>query len=526
MPKDTSTPQVLIVGAGPIGLTAACFLNRLGVPFDIIDSKNGPVDDSRALGVHARTLEFMQMFGLDKTFIKQGRITRFMSFHRHEKFLFKLDFGCIADKTDFPFMLVLPQSKTERILTEYLEQHSILINWKTHFISLEKSGELNHCKIRQQDTETTRSYQFVIAADGANSKIRTQLGIPFEGQTYDARFLLSEAKIENNALPRNSSHVFMGNTSTVAVLPQPDDIYRIVGPDFQTKANGKSIVGGREMTFKEFEDFLNRENLLQHINIKDAKRLINYRIHKRMAKFFRKDNVFLCGDAAHIHSPAGGQGMNTGIHDVMNLCWKIAAVLQGAAKPEILESYESERVPAVKAIIDGADQAMLKVVNRSWWWRILLDNIAPIITQWYQPKHLMATMGQLSWSYSTNEVEKKVSLLEPGHRLPNYNLTNGLKLHQILGKSPRPIIIVSGADLSARTEKERIVQHTRQHIQVSYHQDYELVNPLLVRGAPFIGSLVVRPDGYLLASVPYLSKAKKSHWTEYLTNCSPFVLGS
>jgi len=508
--------SVLIVGAGPIGLTAACYLQRLGVSFDIIDQKSGPVDDSRALGVHARTLEFMQMFGLDKSFIEQGNITRFMTFHRYKKLLFKLDFATIGDLTDFPFMLVLPQSRTERILLGYLEDKGVSVQWQSALENIHELDDAVQCQLRNHDVTTEHRYDYIIAADGAGSRIRNQLDIPFEGQTYDARFLLSEVNIQNNAIPRNSSHVYMGKTTTVAVLPQPDNVYRIVGPDFQTVAGGESIVGGTDMSFASFQQFLSRESLLKHVEIENASRLVNYRIHKRVARSFQTERIFLCGDAAHVHSPAGGQGMNTGIHDVMNLGWKLAAVIKGVAKPELLRSYQVERAPAVRAVVNGADKAMLKVVNRSWWWRILLDKLAPILTRFYQPKHLLATMAQLTWSYAHNQIESQTDLLQPGYRVPNLALTNGQTLHQILGQTAQPVCLVSGADLSPNTQVEQIARHSNEATGKIPATHYVLVNPIMHSRKPFVGCLLVRPDGYLLASIPYQTTATSSQWLEAL----------
>ena len=515
-PTIQEVKKVLIVGAGPIGLAAACFLQRLGVDFDIIDSRSGPVDDSRALGVHARTLEFMTMFGLHKEFIRQGNITRYMTFHRFSKPLFRLDFDRIADLTDFPFMLILPQARTERILIKHLFDNGHAIGWETRFVSLTQDEIGVRCRLETGSGAVVQDYAYVIGADGANSQVRAQIGVAFEGETYDAKFLLTEAKIRDNQLPRNSSHVFMGHSTTVAVLPQPDDIYRIVGPDFQHAAGGTTMVAGEKLAFSEFQSFLKRENLLTQVTLEHASRLISYRIHKRVAARFQHQRVFLAGDAAHIHSPAGGQGMNTGIHDVMNLGWKIAAVLQSHAHPALLNSYHEERRHAVKAVVEGADQAMVRVVNRSFWWRHLLDTVAPIVTRWYQPKRLLATMAQLTWNYREQAVHMDGPLYQPGQRFPNRALSNGQRVHEILGQTPQPILLVSGADLQPATEVFRLVAHTKTQLTQRFSEQYQLTQALTnEQGNPFIGCVMIRPDGYVLAACPFQQAAVDTAWLSY-----------
>ena len=496
--------SVLIVGAGPVGLTAAAWLTKLGVTLDIVDKKSGPVSDSRALGVHARTLEFMSAFGLHEEMIRQGNITRFMTFHRFNKALFKLDFNKIKHLTRFPYMLVLPQSRTERILVNHLSVQRVPVQWQVECVGLEETEHGVTVQLTSEGKLKERAYAYVIAADGASSPIRNQLGIPFEGETYDARFLLSEAGIADNAIARNSSHVFMGETTTVAVIPQPDDVYRIVGPDFAKAAEGENLTGGQGMEFSEFDSFLRNQGLLQHVDIQDASRLVNYRIHKRIAKSFQSQRVFLAGDAAHIHSPAGGQGMNTGIHDVMNLGWKLAAVLHGHGKPSLLASYHSERFSAVKTVIDGADQAMMKVVNRSWLWRLFLDNVAPVVSRFVQPKKLLATIAQLTWNYEAQGIDHQAQSYSPGSRFPDLSLTNGKSVHQVLGLTSRPLFFVSGADLKPSTQEHKLVAHGRKYVGQVHPTTFRLVNPLEdEQGKPFVGVVAVRPDGYVLANVPW-----------------------
>lgn len=485
-----STKRVLIVGAGPTGLTAAAFLTKQGIDFDLIESRSGPVDESRALGVHARTLEFMSMLGLDETFIEQGHKTRFMTFHRGAKKLFRLDFNTIAPSTRYPYMLVLPQSRSERILVSHLEGQGIQIEWETHLRSFAEDENGVSVLIETPDgVSRQRNYAYVIGCDGAASLIRTNLEIPFEGETYPLRFLLSEVQIKQNAIDRASSHVFMGKDTTVAVIPQPDDVYRIVGPDFTPGEQESAVAGATDVGFDDFSQFLKSNDLLQHVKMHDPSRLVAYRIHKRVAAHYRKGRVFIAGDAAHIHSPAGGQGMNTGLNDVANLTWKMTAVLNGDAPETLLDSYETERRAAAINVVTNADAAMMKVVSRKLGPRLFFDHIAPVVTRFYQPRGLLEAMAQISWSCPPMHSADNGAL--GGLRMPDISLRNGSNSNSLLG-GRNLVGFLSGAG--------DWVSSIKSTNRLDFHQ---LDAPLPVKGqTKFDGVVLCRPDGYIATALP------------------------
>jgi 2-polyprenyl-6-methoxyphenol hydroxylase-like FAD-dependent oxidoreductase len=486
--------RILIVGAGPTGLTSAAFLHRQSIAFDLIDPRFAPVTDSRALGVHARTLEFMAMLGLDQQFVAQGHKTRFMTFHRGGKKLFKLDFSRIKDLTRYPYMLVLPQSNSETILVDHLQSQGKSVTWGSTLTGLHQTEEVAHADIQLPDGRSVhKTYDYVIGCDGANSFVRNAVDIPFEGQTYDARFLLSEVQIDNDAIDRTSSHVFMGKKTTVAVIPQPGDIYRVVGPDFAVSNGGPELVKRKDVSFADFSDFMKANDLLQHVTMRRPSRMVSYRVHKRVAAQFRKGRIFIAGDAAHVHSPAGGQGMNTGLHDVVNLSWRLAQVLHHKADPSILDAFEKERRHAALIIVNGADAAMMRVVSRKFMSRVFFDLIAPVVTRIYQPKRLLASIAQVRWTYDgldKNQGIAAVGGFAVGSRIADLTLSNDTRLFSVLGTHEDVAVISTsnpdGYDLDA-------VRQIAGSARVAV-----LAKPLRrAWGPPLECVLHCRPDGFI-----------------------------
>jgi hypothetical protein len=314
------------------------------------------------------------------------------------------------------------------------------------------------------------------------------------------RFLLSEVRIVDDKIDRSSSHVFMGEHTTVAVIPQPDRIYRVVGPDFSRQDDSNPIGGSTRVEFDDFADFLKKNKLLQHVDMLDPSRLLSYRINKRVAAKFRDRRVFLAGDAAHIHSPAGGQGMNTGLHDAVNLSWKIAAVLNGTADESLLDTYESERRPAALRIVNGADAAMMTVVSRKLGSRLFFDWVAPVITQFYQPRKLMEAIAQISGSYPEfrgMSDHSDRSGPQVGTRLQDWSTKTGGTSNRSLGIG-RLVAFVSGSSQETAAMRRRVAAWPRK-LRPDIH---ELVKPISTKHAypGFEGLILTRPDGYVASS--------------------------
>lgn len=486
----TQDARILIVGAGPVGLSLACLLAVSGTPFRIVDGKAGTVTDSRALGVHARTLEIMQSLNLAADFIRSGRVTRFMTFHDRNQPLFSLDFNVLRKDTAYPFYLIVPQSETEDLLYRKLRQLGGEVEWNTPLRSLEEGADA--VTVHLEGGSAT--YPYVVGCDGAASLIRKSLGISFSGITYDAWFVLSEVRIAEDRLATDATHVIMADDSVVAAIPLPNGAYRLVGPDSMASTDLES---GASIQFDTFADFLKRNGLLPGARLYDPSRVVSYRMQKRVADSFMTRRVFLAGDAAHIHSPAGGQGMNMGIQDAANLAWKLS-LARHAPNEALLTSYGIERRAIAEKVANGTDKALRIVSSKNSALRFALRSVAPILCKVWQPRKLIRAMTQLAIAYRP-EAEPGTA----GTRLPWIRLAKGGDLFDLL--TPGHLTLFS-ADMAASPKTSLPLRQVRL-IDNRFYRPGEgtaqtefqpVQREELARLGPF-ARLLVRPDGYVAA---------------------------
>lgn len=338
--------SVLIVGAGPAGLSLALSLSRLGVPFRIIDRLATPASVSKALAVWSGSLEAFSALGVVEDFIAAGIHLQDLHMGDGAREVARMP---IAEGVDsaFPFTLILPQSRTEAILAQHLSAAGHAVEREVELLDVTEIGTTVRATLRRPDGRTeTLDVPFLVGCDGARSLVRHHLGIAFEGYTEPQTFLLSDTRIDGPLDPA-CIYIWWSAKGSIALFPVEGGIWR-------TFALRDEPAHDEPPTLEEIQAHLDAcgpPGLRAH----SPTWLSAFRVNERLAAAYRRGRIFLAGDAAHIHSPAGGQGMNTGIQDAVNLSWKIAAVLAGRGDAEaLLSSYEAERRPIAREVVAAA----------------------------------------------------------------------------------------------------------------------------------------------------------------------------
>jgi len=345
--------EVLIAGAGPTGLVLAFWLARLGIRVRIIDKAAEPGTTSRALALQARTLELYRQLGLAKDVVAAGLEFTAANLWARGRRAAHLELGRLgAGKSPFPFGLIYPQDEHERFLIERLEELDVRVERGKELTEFDEADGRVVARVGSSTCEAA----FLAGCDGAHSTVPEKLGIGFPGGTYEHLFYVADVEA-SGPLMDGELHVSLDESDFAAVFPlKSRDRVRLIG----------TIRPGAEKRGQDYDWDDVSKGLLQRLRI-DVRRVnwfSTYRVHHRVAARFKQGRAFLLGDAAHIHSPVGGQGMNTGIGDAVNLAWKLAAVLRGRAPERILDSYEPERIGFARRLVATTDRAF-QFVTRS-----------------------------------------------------------------------------------------------------------------------------------------------------------------
>ncbi|MGZ4000163.1 MAG: FAD-dependent monooxygenase, partial [Mucilaginibacter sp.] len=316
--------KVLIVGAGPSGLMMAAQLLRYGIQPLIIDNKEGPTSHSNALGVQARSLEIYRQLGVVEKVVANGKQAQGITFNEDGKQAASISFNNAGvGQTPFPYVLMYQQYKNERVLLDYLTQHTCPVYWNTSLVALTQTVGESEVVLQNADGEHQLNCDWVIGADGAHSTVRKQLGTPFRGDTYPHYFYLADVELDAPFLNSEFVQLYLAKKGICGFFPMPEkNRYRIIGSLPENYENNADI---------QLENILPEINRVVGYPLKVIANewFTTYKLHHRMAENFRIQNCFLIGDAAHIHSPVGAQGMNTGLQDGYNLAWKLSGVING-----------------------------------------------------------------------------------------------------------------------------------------------------------------------------------------------------
>ena len=403
--------EVLIVGAGPTGLALAIGLEKQGVPFRIIEQNDGPGRTSRAMVVHARTLEFYRQFGLAHRLTEAGIVEDAVHIYKDRLEVGKIPLGEMGTGiTPYPYLLSLAQDVHESILVEYLASKGIRVEWQTELISFEEEEDHIEAVIQNHSGNSRSRYAYVCGCDGAHSTVRHQLDLDFPGGTYSQIFFVADA--ENTQPFKGMSAGFRGSEFNLALNIRTTGTVRLIGiiPPHLIDPEPPQV----------FSPLIPHVESVLPIKVGEVNWYSPYRVHHRVADKFRKGRAFILGDAAHIHSPAGGQGMNTGIGDAFNLSWKLACAIKGRMDPAILDTYETERIAFARKLVATTDRIFREAVNRKRFRNIMMPYIFPRVVQSYKVRRILfKIISQTRIRYPDSELSTgRSGGIRGGDRLP------------------------------------------------------------------------------------------------------------
>lgn len=484
--------DVLIIGAGPTGLTMAIECLRYNLTCTIIDHALKPSSHSKAIAIQARTLEVFQRMGVHNRFLTAGLQIKKANIYSGNNKQAHIDLRSIP--SPFPFVLSIEQSQTEQILNDYLEELKGRVERPTQLLCYE---EKNGLIIAQTDRGEIHAH-YLIGCDGAHSTVRKAMGCSFEGKRFSDIFSLADVHLRWKRLP-DELHIFLESDGVAAVFPLPEkDRYRLI---FQLKelrnlfhshhSLEQGIIESKQIplpTLPQIQQLLSRY-AKEHVTLSSPRWIANFHINSRLSNHYRKGPIFLAGDAAHIHSPVGGQGMNTGIQDAFNLAWKLAYVHRQHAPASLLDTYEEERHHLGKNLLKNTQRASLLVTLHSppllFMRNVLLFNLLSV--EWIQSKIALA-LSEVNIRYAHQRV-RSLPLMHQGKDLDYFTLTEkSTQFHLLLFNVAQPPII---------------------HPQFATYHARDKTSPK---------ALLVRPDGYLaLEDHPPFKKLKayaRAHFSE------------
>jgi 2-polyprenyl-6-methoxyphenol hydroxylase-like FAD-dependent oxidoreductase len=483
----TAPLDVLIVGAGPTGLSLAAQLRAHGTTFRIVDRSLDRAHESRALAIQPRTLEALAGFGVADELVTRGNPAMQLRMHVPGRVVRMPLFDIGLADTAYPFLLFLSQAETESILSGHLAERDVVVERGTELIGLERAGSSVTCLLRQGDgADEYVTARYVVGCDGAHSTVRAQAAIGFEGYAYPQTFLLADVEVDG--LERGAVHTYMAKGGMLFFFPLGSPA------TWRMLAMRPPGAPDTEVTLELLQKITDRYTA-DGLVLRDPVWMTDFRLHNRGAAHYRSGPFFLAGDAAHIHSPAGAQGMNTGIQDALNLGWKLALVCRGRAPEELLETYEAERAPVGRSVLRFTDRAFTVGTSGNPVIRLartrLARRLVPLAVRATGPRgRVFRTVSQLGIHYRRSPASAPGSwppLRGPraGDRLPD--LPRGL---QARTEGPGWHLLLAGPP--------RLWPHARLAPVLVGRADVLTVHRLGEQSPwPGVAHALVRPDGYL-----------------------------
>lgn len=529
--RTSTAVDVLIVGAGPTGLTLAAQLRAFGTRLRIIDRNPDRMHESRALAVQARSLEVLQSLGLGEQLVSHGNASARLMIHFERAIAAEVHLGKFAaTDTRFPFILFVSQAQTEGILGAHLAAAGVSIERGIELIDFTAQGDLMDCTLRDRSgREEQVLASYIVGCDGAHSTVRKRAGISFEGDAYLQDFVLGDVEVDGPLQP-DTLHSFAGGKGVAMFFPLGSPAtWRVIATSSEaaTELRGERSTAEEAMTSE-----LSLEDLRGAVDgatggglrLHDPAWLTHFRLHHRQAARYRAGRVFLAGDAAHIHSPVGAQGMNTGIQDAWNLGWKLALAVRGAADPRLLDSYEAERWPVGRFLLRYTDRlfsvfvrAMSTGALAAWMRRHVVARILPRVLRSRRLRafgfHFISELGiHYRKSFAVTEGLPKLACgPRAGNRLPDAPLIRdgeSIYLQQALSGPYLHLLLCGVLDRWDRTRVAELADRYAPllvvHVLTWSETQGTLVDSsgetlahLGVRRTDDAAQYLVRPDGYI-----------------------------
>ena len=456
--KEKDPPRVLIVGAGPTGLMLACQLALHDVAFRIIDKNEDHTTQSRALVVQARSVEIFGQMDLAQEALQLGEKAKAVNVVVNGKRTLHMNIRGIGEGlTPYPYLLMLGQSKTEKLLNDFLAHRGHTVERQTALLDLTQDAHAVTATIKHTDgQEEVLQVDWLIGADGAHSVVRHKLNIPFVGKTYQQSLFVLDCEVSLH-FPSDEMYIAFAERAFAGFFPLTNGRCRVIGT-VPEACEGKDAVSFEEVA----QDFAQRLNM--DVNLHNPEWISLYHSHHRAVATFQKDRCFLAGDAAHIHSPVGAQGMNTGLQDAYNLAWKLAFVAQGKAKATLLDTYDEERTPIAHNLVRTTDRGFNVATSTDPLMKTVRMRVLPVLMQ---PAALLAqkqrfirelsfkTLSQIGIHYRQSELSQEAPHAsfprhapKPGDRVPylpatehsvgTQDLVKGIRFHFVLFSGEEP----------------------------------------------------------------------------------------
>ncbi len=456
----TSDTDVLIVGAGPVGLFLANECARRSMSYRIVEKNAGQSNHSKALAVMPRTLEIFDMAGVVEPFLQRANRTTCVALFADRHRLAQLAFA--PKESAYPFIAMIPQNVTEALLLEALQSKGGAVEYGTTFVSLAQREDGVLAELERGGNHFSINARFVVGCDGAHSAVRKVLNLPFEGGDYDATFLLADLET-NDALSGDEMQLCSHEDGPLAIFPMSNTRRRIVATIHSADGEAPSL---------NLVKALLADRAPEGIEAHELHWSSYFRVHHRHVAKAQSARVFLAGDAAHIHSPFGGQGMNTGLHDAWNLAWKLAFAVRGYATCDLLDSYSGERGPVVKRVIATTDLLTKAMGTPSKIAQGIRNTLIPIVAHFplFQGT-FVEQLSQLGVAYAGSRIVEG-----RGHRYFDEWMRDGGIRNQF--------VLLIGSDASEACVEKGI------NIAATFREALE------VRVSQRTGVALIRPDGY------------------------------